>query len=185
MSLIRAGALLLATPELVDPNFADTVVLLLDADEEGALGVVVNRPSPVPVADVLADYADLVDEPGVLFRGGPVGLDGALGVGRVPDPGEIPVGVKQVAGELGLVDLDTPAEVLRGSLSGLRIYAGYAGWGPGQLESEVAEGSWYVLAGLPGDVFAADVADLWREVLRRQPGELAWHSTRPVDPELN
>ena len=68
MSEIHAGMLLLASPELLDPNFADTVVLLLDADEEGAMGVVLNRPSPVPVVSVLADWGDIVAEPEVLFR---------------------------------------------------------------------------------------------------------------------
>lgn len=203
---VRAGMLLVASPSLVDPNFDDTVVLLLDADAEGALGVVLNRPTSVPVAEVLADWRDVVAEPDVLFQGGPVSPDGALAVGLAVGPSPLgfrPVGsalsgtpstagaLEDSAAEppagprLGLVDLDTPVELVAGGLRALRIFAGYAGWGAGQLEAEVEEGSWYVVAGSPGDVFAKDTSDLRRQVLRRQPGQLAWASTRPVDPELN
>ena len=88
-------------------------------------------------------------------------------------------------GRVGLVDLDTPVELVGDSLAGLRIFAGYAGWGAEQLAAEIEEGSWYVVPGEVPDVFRTDPTDLKRDVLRRQPGELAWHSTRPVDPELN
>ena len=81
--------------------------------------------------------------------------------------------------------LDLPVELVTGSLAGMRIFAGYAGWGAEQLVAEIEEGSWYVVPGEAVDVFRLDPAELWRDVLRRQPGELAWHSTRPVDPELN
>ncbi len=177
--------LVVATPVLLDPNFVDTVVLLLDVDESGALGVVLNRPSPVPVAEVLEGWGDVVAEPEVLFRGGPVSTEGALAVGLLRTTETVPVGFREVAGRLGLVDLDTPVELLDGSLEGMRIFAGYAGWGAGQLEDEISEGSWYVVPGQEPDVFRLDPADLWRDVLRRQPGQLAWHSTRPLDPELN
>ena len=185
MTELRAGMLLVATPALLDPNFSDTVVLLLDADADGALGVVLNRPSPIPVAEVLESWADVVAEPGVLFRGGPVSTEGALAVALVEDPQLAPVGFREVTGNLGIVDLDTPVELVDGTLRGLRIFAGYAGWGAGQLESEVAEGSWYVVPSEPDDLLRTDATDLWRDVLRRQPGELAWHSTRPFDPEMN
>nr|WP_245750367.1 YqgE/AlgH family protein [Nocardioides terrae] len=177
--------LLVATPALLDPNFADTVVLLLDVDGEGALGVVLNRPSPVTVAEVLGQWGTAVDEPNVLFHGGPVGTDAALAVALLRDPADVPVGFRSVNGSLGLLDLDTPAELLTGSLAGLRIFAGYAGWAPGQLEGEVEEGSWYVVPAEAPDAFRGDTTALWRDVLRRQPGELAWHSTRPADPDLN
>jgi putative transcriptional regulator len=182
---LRAGQLLVATPMLLDPNFAETVVLLLDADENGALGVVLNRPSTVPVADVLETWADVVAEPEVLFQGGPVSTEGALAVGWLRDTDDVPVGFREVADGLGVVDLDTPVELVDGSLSGMRIFAGYAGWGAEQLDGEIEEGSWYVVPAAPPDVFREDAGGLWREVLRRQPGELAWHSTRPVDPDLN
>ncbi|MBB6626821.1 YqgE/AlgH family protein [Nocardioides sp. KIGAM211] len=185
MSDVRAGMLLVATPALVDPNFADTVVLLLDVDENGALGVVLNRPSAVPVAEVLAGWSDVVAEPEVLFHGGPVSTEGALAVALLASDDDVPVGFREVSGQLGLVDLDTPVELIDGSLQGLRIFAGYAGWGAAQLDGEIEEGSWYVVPGQAPDVFRLDPTDLWRDVLRRQPGELAWHSTRPVDPDLN
>jgi putative transcriptional regulator len=177
--------LLVATPQLVDPNFAATVVLLLDVDENGALGVVLNRPTGVSVSEVLAAWGDVVAEPEVLFQGGPVSTEGALAIGWLRDTGDVPVGFRGVDGGLGVVDLDTPVELVDGSLTGMRIFAGYAGWGAEQLEGEIEEGSWYVVPALPPDVFQQDPGGLWREVLRRQPGELAWHSTRPLDPELN
>jgi len=181
----QPGMLLVATPQLLDPNFADTVVLLLDVDENGALGVVLNRPSPVSVSEVLAGWSDVVAEPEVLFQGGPVSTEGALAVGWLRDTDDVPVGFREVSGPLGVVDLDTPVELIDGSLSGMRIFAGYAGWGAEQLAGEIEEGSWYVVPGTPPDVFREDPTGLWREVLRRQPGDLAWHSTRPVDPDLN
>ena len=182
---VRAGMLLVATPQLLDPNFADSVVLMLDVDDNGALGVVLNRPSGVPVAEVLETWGEIASEPEVLFRGGPVSTEGALGVGLLRDDDDAPVGFREVDGALGLVDLDTPVELVTGTLAGMRIFAGYAGWGAAQLTAEIEEGSWYVVPGRAADVFRDDPAELWRDVLRRQPGELAWHSTRPVDPELN
>ena len=181
----RAGMLLVAAPELLDPNFSDTVVLLLDVDDNGALGVVLNRPTPVAVGDVLADWREVVAEPEVLFQGGPVSTEGALAVGWLRDAHDVPVGFREVHGDLGVVDLDTPVELIDGSLSGMRIFAGYAGWGAEQLNGEIDEGSWYVVPAQPPDVFREDCTDLWRDVMRRQPGELAWHSTRPLDPDLN
>ncbi|MBZ5737455.1 YqgE/AlgH family protein [Nocardioides mangrovi] len=185
MTEARAGMLLVATPALLDPNFVDTVVLLLDVDDQGALGVVLNRPSVIRVGDVLDAWAGAVDEPDVLFQGGPVGPEGALAVAVLRDAADVPVGFRAVEGALGLVDLDTPVELLEGSLAGLRIFAGYAGWGAAQLDGEIEEGSWYVVPAEAADAFRDDPAELWRDVLRRQPGEMAWHSTRPFDPELN
>jgi putative transcriptional regulator len=184
-SEVRAGMLLVATPQLVDPNFVDTVILLLDVDEGGALGVVLNRPSGVPVSEVLETWGEIASEPEVLFRGGPVSTEGALGVALLRDREDVPVGFREVDGRLGLVDLDTPVELVTGSLAGMRVFAGYAGWGSDQLAAEIDEGSWYVVPGEAVDVFRLDPSDLWRDVLRRQPGDLAWHSTRPADPELN
>ncbi|MGZ4447768.1 MAG: YqgE/AlgH family protein [Nocardioides sp.] len=187
----RAGMLLVATPALLDPHFADTVVLLLDVDDDGALGVVLNRPSAVPVAEVLEAWGDVVAEPEVLFHGGPVSTEGALAVALLRSDDDVPVGFRAVeaaaegAGRLGLVDLDTPVELVDGSLQGMRIFAGYAGWGAAQLAGEIEEGSWYVVPAQAPDVFRLDPTDLWRDVLRRQPGELAWNSTRPADADLN
>ncbi len=177
--------LLVATPALLDPNFASTVVLMLDVDDSGALGVVLNRPSGLPVAEVLEPWRDVVAEPEVLFQGGPVGTEGALAVALLRAAIAAPVGFREVTGQLGLVDLDTPVELLEGSVAEMRIFAGYAGWGADQLAGEIEEGSWYVVPARADDIFRDDPSDLWRDVLRRQPGDLAWHSTRPADPDLN
>ncbi len=177
--------LLVATPTLRDPNFTDTVVLMLDVDDNGALGVVLNRPSGLAVAEVLDAWRDVVTGPEVLFQGGPVMTEGALAVGLLRSTADSPVGFREVTGQLGLIDLDTPVELVGDSIDSMRIFAGYAGWGAEQLAAEVEEGSWYVVAARADDVFREDPSDLWRDVMRRQPGELAWHSTRPPDPELN
>ncbi len=121
--VVAPGMLLVATPMLLDPNFADAVVLLLDTDD-GALGVVLNRPSEVPVSEVLGGWSDLVATPDVLFRGGPVSTDGALGLVRLANPETPPPGYRPVTDDLGLLDLDTPTELVSGALRGLRISPG-------------------------------------------------------------
>ncbi len=184
---LGVGDLLVATPVLLDPNFERTVVLVLDLDEDGALGVVLNRPSTVRVQEVLPDWTVLAGAPDVLFQGGPVATDSALAVGvsTSDDPGEEPVGFRRLYDDVGIVDLDTPTEIVAPALAGLRIFAGYAGWGEAQLEAEIESGSWYVVPSVPGDLFGVDPLGLWKRVLRRQPGELAWVSTRPLDPTMN
>ncbi len=178
------GRLLVATPALADPNFDRAVVLLLDHDEEGSLGVVLNRPTPVDVGDILESWGGLAGDPGVVFQGGPVSLDSALGLAVIPGD-EGPLGWRRVHGAIGLVDLETPPELLARALGSLRIFAGYAGWGPGQLENELTEGAWYVVESEPGDVSSPRPERLWRAVLRRQRSELAMVATYPDDPSLN
>ena len=184
---LGVGDLLVATPMLLDPNFERTVVLVLDLDEDGALGVVLNRPSTVRVQEVLPDWTVVTGAPDVLFQGGPVATDSALAVGvsTSDDPAEEPVGFRRLYDDVGIVDLDTPTEIVAPALAGLRIFAGYAGWGEAQLEAEIESGSWYVVPSVPGDLFGVDPLGLWTRVLRRQPGELAWVSTRPLDPTMN
>lgn len=185
MTDVGPGTLLLATPVLLDPNFSHSVVLLLDSDDDGAMGVVLNRPSQVRVSEVVAGWGEVCAAPEVLFRGGPVSPDGALALGLLLDPHDAPVGFRPVAGRLGVVDLDAPVELVDGTLAGLRLFAGYAGWGAEQLVREIEEGSWYVAPSEAGDPFRDDTTRLWADVLRRQPGDLAWSSTRPADPGLN
>jgi putative transcriptional regulator len=182
-----AGRLLVATPALTDPNFDRAVVLLLDHDEEGTLGVVLNRPTPVDVESVLEPWAELAGVPAVVFQGGPVALDSALALAVVPgdQPIEELLGWRRVHGAIGLVDLEAPPELLASELGSLRVFAGYAGWGPGQLEDELLEGAWYVVESEPGDVSVPDPGRLWRSVLRRQRGELAMVATYPDDPSMN
>jgi putative transcriptional regulator len=178
------GSLLIAAPTMADPNFARSIVLLLDAGESGALGVVLNRPTELEVADVLEPWADLVVGPGVLFQGGPVETDAALAVAAVTADDD-PVGWRRVFGSTGLVDLDAPVEILASAVSSLRIFAGYAGWGAGQLEAEIEEGAWYVVPAEPQDPFLDDPERLWARVLRRQGGQLAMLATMPAEPGLN
>lgn len=183
------GRLLVATPALGDGTFDRSVVLLLDHDEEGALGVVVNRPTPIDVADVLPSWRPYLNDPAVLFQGGPVALDSALGLAVVSAPpgAEEPPGWRRVVGGLGLVDLDVAPDQLATSVQMLRIFAGYSGWAPGQLEDELREGAWYVVPASRSfaDVFSAEPDRLWRAVLRRQGGDLAMVSTYLDDPSLN
>jgi putative transcriptional regulator len=187
---IAVGRLLVATPLLDDPNFRRGVVLVVEHDPaEGTLGVVLNRPTEVPVDRVLPPWATLVTGPSVVFQGGPVALDSALALARVPGSDD-PLGWRALDGvpaasRLGLVDLDAPPEVLAAEVTELRVFAGYAGWGAGQLRSEIDEGAWFVLPGEPHDVFIDDPEQLWRKVLRRQGGELAIVATFPDDPSLN
>jgi putative transcriptional regulator len=190
MDGISVGRLLVATPQLEDPNFRRSVVLLVEHDaDEGTLGVVLNRPTEVPVDQVLPPWGELVTGPNVVFQGGPVALDSALALARVPgtDP---PLGWRALdgvteVGRVGLVDLDAPPNLLAADLLQLRVFAGYAGWSAGQLRAEIEEGAWYLVTGEAGDVFAGDPERLWQRVLRRQPGELAFVATFPDDPSLN
>src|SRR5690606_15601538 len=121
-------------------------------------------------------------------QGGPVQTDSALALAAVMS-GDEPLGWRRLQGKtstrLGTVDLDAPPEILAGEITQMRIFAGYAGWAAGQLESEIREGAWYVVDSEPGDTFNSDPENLWRAVLRRQRNELAFVSTFPDDPTLN
>ncbi len=184
------GRLLVATPLLGDPNFRRTVILIVeDEPEEGTLGVVLNRPTEVQVGQVLESWTDLVTGPSVVFRGGPVSPNSALALALARGDDE-PLGWRSLEGSnltsrIGLVDLEAPPELLADGITSLRVFAGYAGWGPGQLQAEIEEGAWYVLAGEPTDAFLAEPERLWPEVLRRQGGEFAIVATYPDDPLLN
>lgn len=178
------GRLLVATPQLRTSTFDRAVILLLSHDDDGALGVIVNRPTELPVGNLLPDWTEFASEPGVVFQGGPVSPDSALGLVRVGEPNE-PLGVRRVTDQVGVVDLDTPTEVVGPAVTGMRVFAGYSGWAADQLEGEVEEGSWYVVDAEPSDAFRKDAQDLWRTVLRRQKGELALMSSFPADPTMN
>jgi putative transcriptional regulator len=184
------GRLLVATPLLGDPNFRRAVVLIVEHEpEEGTLGVVLNRPTDVPVAQVLRPWKELVTGPAVVFRGGPVAPESAVALALVPGDDE-PLGWRPLDGipvmsRIGLVDLDAPPELLAPEIASFRIFAGYAGWGIGQLQAEIDEGAWYVLAAEPSDAFAPRPDQLWPGVLRRQGGDLAMVATFPDDPSAN
>jgi len=181
---IAAGCLLVAAADLADPNFAGTVVFLIEADDDGAFGVVINQPSPMLVADLTAQWGDLCTEPEVAFRGGTVAPNGALALARLRTDADAE-GVRRVSPFVGAVDLEGDADRVAAVIDGMRLFAGYAGWGSGQLQGEVDRGDWYVLPSRPDDLFRIDVTTLRRDVLRRQPGDLAFHATRPADPDQN
>lgn len=184
------GKLLVANPRLVDPNFDRTVVLLLAHGEQGALGVVVNRPSDTEVAAVLPQWAGRAVQPPWMFLGGPVGRDSAICLARVPAPAALQAMAgddvwQAVVGDLGTLDLDTDADRLDDTVGELRIFVGYAGWSGGQLESELLAGGWWVIDPVPGDAFTPEPSELWSRVLLRQGGELALVARYPPDPSLN
>lgn len=181
----RPGDVLVASVLLADGVFNQTVVLVLDADEDGALGVILNEVSATPLQAVLPDWASAVSEPPVLFHGGPVSPNGAICIASVTSTEEEPPGWRRLFDSVGLLHLDTPIEIVAGAYRDLRIYAGYAGWAAGQLQAEIAQGMWHVMSADYDDVFCTTPASLWRTVLRRQGAELAFFATWTEDPELN
>ena len=179
------GRLLVATPALEDPNFDRTVILLLQHDaEDGAMGLVLNRPSGLPLEDELDSWAVLAAPPEEVFLGGPVQPEVAIALGWLLPDVPVPDGVQPVLDRLGVVDLRrTPDDIPE--LLAVRVYAGYAGWSPGQLEGEIAHGAWFALEADPWDAATADPDNLWREVFRRQHDQLRLLATFPDDPSLN
>lgn len=178
------GRLLVAAPELVGAPFERSVVAVLDHAAEGALGVVLNHPGQTPVGAVVPAVSDLVVAPDVLFDGGPVGPGSAIALGTTSRDAT-PEGWMPVSPPLVSVDLDHDPRELAAAVTQLRVFAGYAGWSPGQLEGEIEEGAWWVVDLLPGDVFDPDPAGLWSRVLRRQRWPLCAVATYPSDPRWN
>ncbi|HUY22158.1 MAG TPA: YqgE/AlgH family protein [Acidimicrobiales bacterium] len=181
------GRLLVASTRLGDSNFEGTVTLLLDHGPEGALGVVLNQPTPVPVGEILAPWQEEAERvpPGVVFRGGPVSPDAVIGLARAAAPVEDALGWRSVMASVGTVDLAVGPEAQPVVLAGARLFSGYAGWAPDQLESELGERAWFVLEALESDVFCTDADRLWHDVLRRQGGELSLLAAYPKHPTLN
>jgi putative AlgH/UPF0301 family transcriptional regulator len=183
---VTPGSLLVALPSLTDPTFAGAVVYVLDHSGTGTLGVVLGRPSEVEIRDVLPGWCDLAVEPGVFHVGGPCETDTALCLAVSTAGPTTDDGLRRVAGDVYLVDLDGDPADVADTLDGLRVFAGYAGWSPGQLAAEIAEGAWACVPGRPGDVVTrAAGPDLWRSVMGRQTGRLAVLSTAPADPSAN
>jgi putative transcriptional regulator len=164
-----ADRLLIARPAMGDPNFDQTIIYVLEHTEDGALGVVVNRATETTVDEHLPELADMVSSPGVFFVGGPVGSEHVLGVGRV-------------GGSMKSIDLEALIDGEIDEPDGLRLFAGYSGWGPGQLEGEMASDSWFSVEAFDGDIFGASPDDLWRDVLRRPGGAVGRLSLYPDQP---
>ena len=169
------GQLLIAAPSLFD-YFRRTVVLVVEHSEEGAMGVMLNRVSETTVGEAVPALAGLTGDEDLVRIGGPVSPESVVALGEFEDLDEAATGL---VGTLGLLDPDSPDPSLRR----LRVYAGYAGWGPSQLEGEIEEGAWIVLPADPGDPF--DDGDLWADALQRKGGAYSLLATMPADPSLN
>jgi putative transcriptional regulator len=175
------GHLLIAGPGLIDPNFWRAVVLVGEHSEEGALGVVLNRSSETSVEEAVPELALLAQGMGVVHIGGPVQPSAVVVLADFVEPDDADSLVLDSVGFL-------PSEVEPGSLGELRrarVYVGYAGWGPGQLDDELEEGSWIVEPALPEDVFTDDPEGLWSAVLRRKGGPFSVLASMPPDPSRN
>jgi len=173
-----SGQLLVSKPAVHADAFDGTITLLLEHNEEGALGLILNRPSELLVEDAFPDWASVAAAPPVVFAGGPVERNSLIALGATPDAdGDLIFG-------LHTLDLDRPLDT-GPPIDRVRIFAGYAGWGAGQLEGEIGNQAWWVVDGLLPDLFTDDPFGLWANVLRRNGGELAWFAHFPEDPSLN
>ncbi|MGB2948900.1 YqgE/AlgH family protein [Rhodococcus sp. BGS-1C] len=184
---VRPGSLLVSSVELVEPTFRRTVIYIIEHNDGGSLGVVINRASETAVQNVLPQWADLAARPRALFVGGPVKRDSALCLATVRtgiDIDGVP-GVRRVDGRVVMVDLDSNPADIAPLVEGVRIFAGYSGWTFGQLEGELERNDWMVLSALASDVIGPPKIDLWAHVLRRQPMPLAMLASHPIDVERN
>jgi putative transcriptional regulator len=175
-----------AAPQLTDPNFHRTVVLVVEHDENGSVGLVLNRPAATEVSAILPQWGigGILADPPVVFVGGPVAPDVAIGLARLL--GAAPPGADAgLVGEHDLVDLAAGPDEQQRSVRQLRVFVGYAGWGPGQLQAECRSGAWFVVPAQAGDLLSPEPQELWRRVLRRQPGRLAMLASFPADPAVN
>ena len=180
MSSLR-GNLLIAAPALVDPTFRRTVVLVGEHSEEGALGVVLNRTSETPVKEAVPELAMLVDGMGDVHVGGPVQPSAIVVLADFEEP---PDADALVVDSVGFLPAEVDPDAL-GPVRRARVYVGYAGWGPGQLDDELDEGSWIVEPALAEDVFTDDPEELWSDVLRRKGGPFRVLAAMPPDPSRN
>ncbi len=180
-----AGQLLVSRPDMVDPNFDGTITFLLEHGSDGAVGVMLNRPSPLPVADPFPGWVDLSSPPASIFQGGPVQTNAIIALGR-HRPDALSAADFDLPAGLVSVDLDEQPSLLQGGgLMEIRIFAGYAGWAAGQLEGEIATGAWWVVPGFADDVFHPSPDTLWRHVMERSGKEFRWFANLPSDPSVN
>jgi len=175
------GQLLIAGPGLIDPNFRRTVVLVGEHSEEGALGVILNRASESTVDEAVPELSTLVAGLGTIHVGGPVQPSAIVVLAEFSQPDQAG---SLVLGSVGFLPSEVDPDEL-GELRRARVFVGYAGWGPGQLDGELEEGSWIVEPALPDDVFTADPDELWSDVLRRKGGPFGVLALMPLDPSLN
>jgi putative transcriptional regulator len=176
------GQLLIASPALFDPNFRRTVVLVTEHGEEGAMGLVLNRPSDTTVSEGAPPLEDLVDPGAKVLVGGPVEPAAVTVLAEFEDPDD---SASVVLGDIGFVRADAELDELTSAMRRARVFAGYCGWSAGQLEDELEEDSWIVEPPEPDDVFAEDPEALWSTVLRRKGGQFAIVAMMPFDPSVN
>jgi putative transcriptional regulator len=176
------GQLLIAGPGLLDPNFWRTVVLIVEHSEEGALGLVLNRPSETTVGEAVSELEELLDLDDPLYIGGPVQPSALIVLGEFEDPSDAALVAFDDIGVLasGSQDED-PAPVLRRG----RAFVGHSGWGPGQLDAEIERGDWIVEPARAQDAFTAEPSELWEAVLTRKGGSYALVARMPPDPSVN
>lgn len=177
----QRGRLLVASPSLLDPNFARTVVLVAEHSDEGAMGVVLNRPLEVSAVDAAPALAGVVSE-GPVYAGGPVQPQGVI---VLADFADLAAAAFTVSGSLGFVGADADLDTLGAAVRRARIFAGHAGWGSGQLDAELEDEGWITVDLRPGDPFTDDPHGLWSVVLARQGGSYALLARMPADPSLN
>jgi putative transcriptional regulator len=177
-----SGQLLLASPALLDPNFRRAVVLVGAHSEEGAMGVVLNRPSEITVGEAVPALEPAVDEQEPVYFGGPVQPSSIVLLGEFLDPS--PAGLL-VLGRIGFPAPEAGIEELAQATARRRVFAGYAGWGEGQLDSELDQGDWIAQPALPDDVFTEAPEELWSIVMARKGGSYALIARMPVDPSVN
>ncbi len=176
------GELLVAAPDLVDPNFRRTVVLVTEHSDEGAMGLVLNRPSEASVEEAAPELGGLVDDEAVVHLGGPVQPHAVVVLAEFDDPG---AAAHLVLGDIGFVPAGADLDVLGASTRRARVFAGYAGWGPGQLESELGDEGWIRAPARADDLFEPAPERLWSAVLQRKGGRFALVARMPADPSLN
>ena len=175
------GKLLVASPALVDPNFARAVVLVTEHNDEGAMGIVLNRPSETTLGEVSPELAEIAGD-GPVFVGGPVQPDAVVLLAEFSDPD---AAAWIIAADVGLASAGVEFDRLGSVVRRGRAYAGYSGWGQGQLEAELEIDSWIVEPPLPAELFPEDPARLWSDVLARKGGQYALIARMPVDPSVN
>lgn len=175
------GKLLVASPALVDPNFARTVVFLTEHNDDGAMGIVLNRPADLAVEDVVPEVAAAVGD-GPLYVGGPVQPQALVVLAEFSDPD---AAAWIVVADVGFVSAETEISELERAIRRGRVYAGYSGWGAGQLEAELKEDSWIVEPPLPAELFPDDPEALWQDVLARKGGQYGLLARMPEDPSMN
>ena len=179
----RAGRLLVASPSLVDPNFHRAVVLMLEHSDEGALGVVLNRPTPVAARDALPpELAAGIGDEQAVHEGGPVQPEAVIVLADFEDPADA---ASIAFDNVGIVDPETSFDSLAGQIRAARAYGGYAGWSGGQLEGEIEADAWIDATGEPADIFTDDPEGLWSRVLDRKGGSYRLVARMPDDPSLN